>query len=125
MSKLTRILALLSTAAAFTFATCDASAAVIKISCEKRANRSKVSIDGANLPAGSYKARIISGDNRKTSDVKVAVGDEVEFDFDSATNEAGAVKIPGNFIVNGQVVGKILDAQGRTVISDTEQCRVR
>ena len=124
MNKLTRTLALLSTAAAFTFATCDASAAVIKISCEKRANRSKISVDGANLPAGSYKARIISGDNRKTSNLEVAVGDEVAFDFDSGT-EAGAIKIPGNFIVNGQVVGKILDAQGRTVISDTEQCRVR
>ncbi|MBM4200301.1 MAG: hypothetical protein FJ189_03335 [Gammaproteobacteria bacterium] len=125
MNKLTRTLALVSTAAAFTFATCDASAAVIKITCEKRANRSKVSIDGSNLAPGSYKARIISGANRKTSDVRVSIGDEVEFDFDSATGEAGATKIPANFIVNSQVIGKILDPQGRTVVSDIEQCRTR
>lgn len=124
MNKLSRTLALLSTAAAFTFATCDASAAVIKITCEKRGNRSSVSVNGANLASGEYKARIISGTNRKTSGLQPTIGDEVAFDFDSGT-EAGAIRIPANFIVNGQVIGKILDAQGRTVISDTEQCRVR
>ena len=124
MNKMIRTLALLSTAAAFTFVTCEASAATIVIKCEKKGARSKVSVNGANLASGNYKARIISGDNRRTSAPLPTVGDEVEFDFDSR-NEAGATRIPGNFIVGGQVTGKILDAQGRTVISDTEQCRVR
>ncbi len=125
MNKFTRTLALLSTAAAFTFVTCDASAAVIKITCEKRGNRSKVSVNGGNLKAGDYKARITSGANRKTSALSPAIGDEVEFDFDTPRNETGATHIPAGFIVNGQVIGKILDQQGRTVISDIEQCRVR
>jgi hypothetical protein len=125
MTKLTRILALVSTAAAFTFVTCDASAAVIKITCEKRANRSKVSVDGSNLAPGNYKARIISGAKRKTSELQASIGDEVEFDFDSARNQVGATLIGPQFIVGGQVIGKILDDQGRTVISDIEQCVVR
>lgn len=125
MNRLTRTLALLSTAAAFTFATCDASAALIKITCEKKANRSRVSIDGADLPSGSYRARILSGENRKTSELQLTVGDEVEFDFDSAAAEAGVTRIPATFIVGGQVIGKILDTRGRTVVSDIEQCRTR
>jgi hypothetical protein len=51
----------------------------------------------------------------------------VEFDFDSAPDDiaAGATPIPATFIQNGEVMAKILDSAGRTVINDTVECRVR
>ena len=50
-----------------------------------------------------------------------------EVDFDSAPRDiaAGAAPIPANFIQNGEVTAKILTRDGRTVISDTVDCRVR
>jgi len=105
----------------------DASAATIRVRCEKRANRSKISVDGSNLPRGTYRARVLSRTNKATSVPEAAVGDEVEFDFDSnpADIAAGAKPIGANFIQGGQVIGKILNASGATVIADTVQCRVR
>ena len=118
--------------AGLAFAAIDASAATIRVECEQRiAERSKISVDGhklAPLPAGQmYRAQVVSGANSATSPGEALVGDEVEFDFDSDRGDIaeGAVAIPANFIVNGNVTGKILAPDGSTVISDTVACRVR
>ncbi|MGQ0697636.1 MAG: hypothetical protein ACT4PZ_05270 [Panacagrimonas sp.] len=105
----------------------DASAAEIRVRCEKRATRSKVSVDGGNFAPGVYTARISSGGKTRTSPPTSTVGDELEFDFDSAVNDigAGATAIPRDYIQNATVRAKIVNTAGRTVISDTEDCRVR
>ncbi len=105
----------------------DASAATIRVKCEKRANRSKISVDGNDLASGMYSARVVSGANQKTSALQAAVGDEAEFDFDSNPKDiaAGATPIAADFIQGGQVVGKILDTNGNTIVSDTVRCRVK
>ncbi len=56
-----------------------------------------------------------------------AVGDEVEFDFDSNTNDIaqGAVPIAVNFVVDGRVTAQVRDAAGRVVASGSAICRVR
>ena len=63
------------------FVTADA--ASVRVRCEKRADRSKISVDGNDLAAGSYTATATSGASSVTAAAKNAVGDEVEFDFDS------------------------------------------
>lgn len=114
-------------AATMATAAIDASAATIRVQCEQRAGRSKISVDGNNLAAGSYRAQVVSGGNSAQSPAQVAVGDEAEFDFDSnpADIAAGATAISSTFIQNGQVTGKIVNSTGATVISDTVSCRVR
>jgi len=109
----------------------DSYAATIRVQCEVRNNRSKISVDGNNLPAGSYSAIVLSGANSAQSTPVQAVGGEVEVDFDSNPNDvaAGAVRITPQFITVGQngaatVTGKIVGANGATVISDTVNCRV-
>jgi hypothetical protein len=103
----------------------DADAATIRVRCEKRAHRSKVSVDGKDLAAGSYRAKISSGSKSKSSPRQDTVGDEVEFDFDSDPGDiaAGATAISPNFIKNNHVRGKIVNSSGDTVISDTVKCR--
>jgi hypothetical protein len=105
-----------------------AQAADVKISCEKRSNRSKVSIDGNNLVAGAYRAVALSGAKKVTSTAAAADGDEAEFDFDSnaADIAEGATAIPANFVVDGRVKGYLLNAAGARVTPVvTAICRVR
>jgi hypothetical protein len=104
----------------------DANAADIRVTCEKRADRSKVSVDGSNLAAGNYIAKIISGSNTKKSAPKATTGDEVGFDFDSdpANVAAGATSIGRGFI-QGQVTGQLINEQGFTVAQSTRTCRLR
>lgn len=127
MKTAPRILALVLASSFAAASIQTASAADILVKCVKSANRSKISVDGGALAPGDYRARVISGDNRATSAVGTLVGDQVEFDFDSNPNDvaAGATKIGAQFIQNATVTAKIINAAGRTVISDTEQCRVR
>ena len=124
--KLKHLFAALSGAASLATVAINASAAGVQVKCEKRADRSKISVDGDGLIAGSYKAIVISGANSKTSGAKPTVGDEVEFDFDSAPNDiaAGATAISRTFI-QGAVTGKIVNAKGSVVASDTVACRTR
>ena len=105
----------------------SAADAGIRIRCEQRADRSKISVDAKDLTPGVYQALAMSGTNTAASDLANSVGDEVETDFNSDPNDIaqGAVSIPANFIQAGQVTGKILDADGATVISDTVNCKVR
>ena len=102
------------------------------VRCEVRSSRSKVSVDGNNLRplGGSFSARITAGGNVATAPAQNAVGDEAEFDFDSAPDDiaAGAVAIPANFIARAAgstVTGEILDAAGTVVATATGACRVR
>jgi hypothetical protein len=102
----------------------------ISVTCEKRSSRSKISVDGRNLPSGSYTARVTSGTNSRTSAARRTVGDEVEFDFDSNQNDiaAGATRISANFIqvaATPDVRGEILNAAGAVVRTLGVNCRVR
>lgn len=101
-------------------------AASVRVRCEKRSNRSKISVDGRNLAAGSYHAVAKSGVNSATSDPKAAVGGEAEFDFDSNRHDinAGATPISRNFI-QGDVTGQILNALDDVLAEKTVSCRVR
>ncbi len=104
----------------------EANAASIRVECEKRANRSKVSVDGNNMIAGNYTAKIISGSNTKKSAPKATTGDEVEFDFDSDAGDvaAGATRISRNFI-QGTVTGQLINENGFTVAQSTRTCSTR
>lgn len=115
-------------AALLTLVSLAASAADVRVTCEKRGNRSKASVDGSNLESGSYRAVLRSGTARATTNFATTVGDEAEFDFDSRPGDIaeGATAIPGDFIVNGRVRGHLVDASGKRVTPVTEAiCRVR
>jgi hypothetical protein len=112
-----------------------ASAAELRLKCERRFNRSQdirstISVDGKNLfPVNAmYSARVISGPNQATHAPLTAVGDEVEFDFSSKPNDiaAGATAIPVDFIVNGTVRAAIFNADGQMVVGPVDAtCRLR
>ena len=94
------------------------------VSCETRGtSRSKISVNGRNLKAGSYTAAVTSGGNTATSGPRAAVRGEVQFDFDSnpADITAGATGIGPTFIQGGSVTATIAG----TAISITASCRVR
>ena len=97
-----------------------ASAASLRLRCETRTDplRSKISVDGRNvLPNAMYSARVISGTNQKTAGPKVAIGDEVEFDFDSDRGDIrrGATAIAPNFIRNHSVRAAIFNSSGQII----------
>lgn len=118
----------LSLAVVLALAGAAAHAADVTVSCEKRSNRSKISIDGNNLAAGSYRAVARSGGKTATSGFETAIGDEAEFDFDSAAADIaeGATAIPANFIVDGRVRGYLVNASGQRVTPVVSAiCRVR
>lgn len=112
-------------------AAADASAASIRLSCEKRGTtRSKVSVDGrALVPAtGTYFARISSGGVlvRSKNNLRAVAG-EAEFDFDSnaADVRAGATAIRPTFI-RGSVTAWVYNVSGRLAAGPvTVACRVR
>jgi hypothetical protein len=104
----------------------DADAASVRVRCEKRIDpgRSKISVDGNDLEPGTYTARVRSRANEAVSEPQPTIGDEVEFDFDSNTNE-DATPIAPKFIAGrpGRVTGEILDETGEVVASATARCR--
>ncbi len=105
-----------------------ATAADVRVSCEKRSNRSKASVDGSNLDAGSYRAVLRSGGKGVTTPYATAVGDEAEFDFDSrpADIAEGATAISPQFIVDGRVRGYLVNSANQRVTPVVEAiCRVR
>lgn len=101
----------------------------IQVKCERRANRSRISVDGKDLLSGSYRAQVSSGANVAVSGLQATVGDEVELDFDSAPKDiaAGATAIAATFIqgIPAQVTATILDSSGNTVVATTATCRTR
>lgn len=105
-----------------------ASAADVKVTCEKRSNRSRASVDGSSLVQGSYRAVLRSGLKTARSNFEPAIGDEAQFDFDSNPNDIadGATAIPANFIVDGRVRGYLVNEAGKRVTPVVEAiCRVR
>jgi hypothetical protein len=86
--KSSRILTVMAGVFVILFAAAiTADAASMRLRCETRnGRRSKVSVDGRDVPSGTYSVVVTSGSSVAT-DSKRSVGDEVEFDFDSATGE--------------------------------------
>ena len=123
----TRFTALALVLGTLTMVAVDASAASIRVTCESRPTRAKVSVDAKGLAAGTYTTAIVSGGNSATSSVEAAVGGEIETDYDSnaADIRAGATAIVPTFITGANLTGKVLDASGNTVLSDTVACRIR
>jgi hypothetical protein len=96
----------------------------VVVTCEKRSDRSKASVNGKDLAAGTYTARITSGNNQANAPGQAAVLGQAEFDFDSNSNDiaAGATAISVSFIQNLTVTGQVL--QNGTVIAEaTVACR--
>lgn len=108
-------------------------AATLRVRCEARRNsRSKISVDGNNLSPrnGRFRARVRAAGGSVTSATRRAVGDEVEFDFDSDRGDIarGATRISARFIVarsGPDVIGELLNAQGRVVARRGVECRFR
>lgn len=98
----------------------------VLVSCERRAGRSKASVDGSGLPTGSYQARVLSGAGSATAPARSTIGDQVEFDFDSDPGDvaAGASPIAADFIVGTppQLTGQILALDGTVVVESTVTC---
>jgi hypothetical protein len=126
MSRSPQILATVALAMS-AFVAADALAASVRVTCEVRPNRSKVSIDGRNLVPGDYTTVAESGANRASTGPVASVGDEVETDYDSnpADIADGATPIAANFIQGGVVTGKVLDSGGAVVAMRTVPCRIR
>ena len=105
-----------------------AHAANVEVTCEKRSNRSRASVDGDNLRRGSYRAVLKSGDRTVRSPFAQTIGDEVEFDFDSNQNDIaeGATPISQGFIVDGRVRGYLVNESNlRVTPIVTAICSVR
>jgi hypothetical protein len=100
----------------------------LRVRCEKRTNRSRISVDGNNVPAGSYVVTVTSGANKATRNETVAGGaaDEFESDFDSNRNDVaeGATKISKTFIQNRQINVQITPDPGFVNLSPYT-CSVR
>jgi hypothetical protein len=104
-------------------------AATLRVTCERRSDRSKISVDATNVTPrnGRFRARVRAAGGTVTSALKRAIGDEVEFDFDSNT-ELGATRIPTNFIrarTGADVIGQLLNANGVVVASRGVECSFR
>jgi len=104
----------------------------LRLRCERRPGRSKISVDGNNLVPrnGRFRARVKASGGTVTSAAKRAVGDEAEFDFDSNANDIaqGATRIPSNFITHRagpDVIGEILNADGQVVARSGAECEFR
>lgn len=109
------------------FVAADAMAASVRVSCEVRSSRSKVSVDGRGLAAGTYTTQAQSGANTALSGPETAVGGEIQTDYDSnpADIAAGATPIAADFIQGARVTGKVLDSSGAVIATRTAACRVR
>lgn len=105
--------------------------ASVRLRCEIRPGRSKISADGRNLSphAGTFSARVQAAGGTATAPARQAVGGEAEFDFDSDRGDiaAGATPIAPDFIVAREgpdVTAEILDASGAVVARGSAECEV-
>jgi hypothetical protein len=109
-----------------------ATAASIRLRCEHRSNRSRISVDASGLTprTGSFRARVTAAGGTVTAPSRGAVRGEAEFDFDSNRNDvlAGATRIAGTFISarsGPDVVAKVLNASGQVVATQGAECTFR
>lgn len=105
-----------------------AHAATVTVACEKRADRSRISVDGAGLTNRTqYYAVASSGANLAQAQPEVARRGEAQFDFDSNPHDIamGATAISPTFIVDAKVTGSIHRLDGTQVGIATATCRVR
>jgi hypothetical protein len=107
-------------------------AASIRLRCERRSNRSRISVDGRGLSprTGQFRARVTAAGGTVTSPLKRAVAGEDEFDFDSNPNDirAGATRIAVNFVrarPGADVVARLLNAAGQVVAMASGNCEIR
>ena len=109
-------------------------AATLRLRCELRVGKSsRISVDGSGVAPlnGMFRAGVRSGGNVVTHPAKQAILNQVEFDFSSDPNDiaAGAQPIPANYIVvsptGPDVIARIVDASGATVVQGGADCRVR
>jgi hypothetical protein len=113
-------------------ATVTAAAASIRLRCERRSNRSRISVDASGLTprTGNFRARVTAGGGTVTSPTQKAVAGQDEFDFDSNQNDiqAGATRIAPTFITSRagpDVVAKVLNASGQVVATRGAECTFR
>ncbi len=106
--------------------------ASLRVRCERRSSRSKISVDGNTLTPrnGSFCARVRAAGGTVTLAAKRAIAGQAEFDFDSNPNDiaAGAKRIPATFTAarsGPDVTGEILNAQGQVVARNGAECRPR
>jgi hypothetical protein len=104
----------------------------IRLTCERRSNRSRISVDASGLsPAtGRYRARVTAAGGTVTSPLQRAVRGQAEFDFDSNPNDVaeGATRIPAMFIrarTGPDVVARVLNAAGVVVATRSGECVIR
>ncbi len=101
----------------------------VRVTCEQRSDRSKVSVDGSGLPDGDYSARILAGANDASAPAQAAVLGQAEFDFDSDGTDiaAGATPIAADFLAGAspQVLGQLLNAGGTVIAEELVACDVR
>lgn len=100
----------------------------LRVRCEVRSNRSKVSVDATSIASGAYKASVISGGVEVMSGLANSVGDEVEFDFDSDSGDIaeGATTISTDFIEGGLVTGRIYNSTGVMVAAvENVECELK
>jgi hypothetical protein len=107
-------------------------AASIRLRCERRGSRSKISVDGRGLTprTGRFRARVTAAGGTATSPLERAVAGEAEFDFDSNPNDvaAGATRIAATFIraqAGPDVTTRILNASGQVVATQNAECSFR
>ncbi|MFN2566453.1 MAG: hypothetical protein ABR499_15765 [Gemmatimonadaceae bacterium] len=104
----------------------------LRLRCEVRPGRSKISVDGNNLSSrnATFSARVTASGGTVVSGLATAIGDEVEFDFDSERDDIaqGATAISATFITaraGPDVVAEILNAQGQVVVQAGAECEFR
>ncbi len=97
---------------------------LIRLRCEVRSDRSKVSVDGKGLTEGQYFTAISSGNNSAESSLQSTNFGEVEFDFDSAPDDiaSGDAAIDAGFIQNNRVLATILNESGEVIASTEVNC---
>jgi len=111
----------------------DGDATNLFASCEVRhvegeQTRSTISVKAKDLAAGDYYAIVMSGDNTTTSETASITDDEVEFEFDSESDdvEAGAEAIEADFIVDKEVNAEFYTAAGDELLfTETVSCLVK
>ena len=117
---------------ALTTATPAAVAVSIRLRCERRPSRSRISVDASGLVPGNgrFRARVTAAGGTVTSPLKRALGGQAEFDFDSNPNDirAGATAIPATFIrarTGPDVVAKVMNAAGQVIATRGAECAIR